>query len=140
MGEEYITYKKAGKMLGISKDTVRAYVYKGILIAEGEWGNKKILLSSVYNHLKDIEDKNKKNELERQKKQEQANKQAEKEVGEHLKLINLKLTFLDILSYYKLPITVAYMYEDRLKELVGLPEDQQRKELVKIAQEARRDE
>lgn len=118
MTEKYISFRKAGEMLGVSKDTVRAYVYKGILIAEGEWGNKKILLSSVYNHLKDID------------------KQAEREVGERLKLINLKLTFLDILSYYKLPITVAYMYEDRLKELVGFPEDQQRKELVKIAQEA----
>lgn len=60
--------------------------------------------------------------------------------SERLPVINLKLTFIDILSYYKLPITVAYMHEDRLKELVGLPEDQQRKELVKIAQEAKRDE
>lgn len=58
--------------------------------------------------------------------------------SERLPLINLKLTFLDILSCYKLPITVAYMYEDRLKKLVGFPEDQQRKELVKIAQEAKR--
>lgn len=116
MTEKHISFKKAGEILGVSEKTVFKYVYAGVLIVEGESGKRKVLLSSVIRR-----------------------KQAEDEkVRERLPLINLKLNLVDLLEDNALPVSLAYMYEERLADIVVLPADQQRAELLKIVQEAKR--
>ena len=62
----------------------------------------------------------------------------ERKVEERLPLINLKLDLIDLLGDNALPVSLAYMYEERLADIVVLPADQQRAELLKIVQEAKR--
>ena len=114
MTEKYISFRKAGEMLGISESTVLNYVSAGELTAEGERGKRKVLLSSVISRLQEFENKR------------------------DLPLINLKLDLVDLLGDNALPVSLAYMYEERLADIVVLPADQQRAELLKIVQEAKR--
>ena len=51
---------------------------------------------------------------------------------------SLKLDLVDLLEDNALPVSLAYMYEERLEDIVVLPEDQQRAELLKKVQEAKR--
>lgn len=62
----------------------------------------------------------------------------ERKAEERLPLISLKLDLVDLLEDNALPVSLAYMYEERLEDSVVLPEDQQRAELLKIVQEAKR--
>lgn len=119
MTEKYISFRKAGEMLGVSEKTVLNYVSTGELTAEGERGKRKVLLSSVTSRLQEFENK-RENSLER------------------LPLISLKLDLVDLLGDNALPVSLAYMYEERLADIVVLPADQQRAELLKIVQEAKR--
>lgn len=119
MTEKYISFRKAGEMLGVSKDTVRAYVYKGILIADDERGKRKVLLSSVYNHLKDID------------------KQAERKVGERLKLINLKLDLVDLTE--GVVGSFLFYYDDEVKKICELPPQKRGAELRKLANRIKED-
>lgn len=59
-------------------------------------------------------------------------------VGSMVKQGYLKLDLVDLLEDNALPVSLAYMYEERLEDIVVLPEDQQRAELLKIVQEAKR--
>ena len=62
----------------------------------------------------------------------------ERKAEERLPLISLKLDLVDLLGDNALPVSLAYMYEKRLADIVVLPVDQQRAELLKIVQEAKR--
>ena len=62
----------------------------------------------------------------------------ERKAEERLPLISLKLDLVDLLGDNALPVSLAYMYEERLADIVVLPVDQQRAELLKIVQEAKR--
>ena len=62
----------------------------------------------------------------------------ERKAEERLPLISLKLDLVDLLEDNALPVSLAYMYEEQLEDIVVLPEDQQRAELLKIVQEAKR--
>lgn len=55
----------------------------------------------------------------------------ERKAEERLPLISLKLDLVDLLEDNALPVSLAYMYEERLEDIVVLPEDQQRAELLK---------
>lgn len=61
----------------------------------------------------------------------------ERKAEERLPLISLKLDLVDLLEDNALPVSLAYMYEERLEDIVVLPEDQQRAELLKIVQDAK---
>lgn len=100
MTEKYISFRKAGEMLGVSEKTVLNYVSMGKLTADGEREKRKVLLSSVTSRLLEFENK-RESSLER------------------LPLISLKLDLVDLTEGVK--GSFLFYYDEEVKKIYELP-------------------
>lgn len=118
MTEKYISFRKAGEMLGVSEKTVLNYVSMGKLTADGEREKRKVLLSSVTSRLLEFENK-RESSLER------------------LPLISLKLELVDLTEGVK--GSFLFYYDEEVKKIYELPPQKRGAELRKLANRIKED-
>ena len=118
MTEKYISFRKAGEMLGVSEKTVLNYVSMGKLTADGEREKRKVLLSSVTSRLLEFENK--------------------REISlERFSLINLKLDLVDLTE--GVVVSFLFYYDDEVKKIYELPPQKRGAELRKLANRIKED-
>lgn len=118
MTEKYISFRKAGEMLGVSEKTVLNYVSMGKLTADGEREKRKVLLSSVTSRLLEFENK--------------------REISlERFSLINLKLDLVDLTE--GVVGSFLFYYDDEVKKIYELPPQKRGAELRKLANRIKED-